>query len=228
MAGSENNPPEHRRDETLIELPLFPLNVVLFPGVPLPLHIFEERYKAMIGRCLEQNEPFGVVLIKEGPEVGGPAEPHRIGTTARVLRSELLDEGRMNIMTKGERRCEVVGGTRQSPGVSAEVRFVDEPEGDGAAEAMAEITAEYEALVRNLSALTGGYTSQVPVPTSPVEMSYSIASSVDMPNAVRQELLETETASVRLTQLIPLLERGNQALQAEIAKRNPYRGPRLN
>ena len=60
---------------------LFPLNTVLFPGMPLPLHIFEERYKLMIGRCIEQERPFGVVLIQSGPEVGGTA----IGTTGYCL-----------------------------------------------------------------------------------------------------------------------------------------------
>ena len=50
------------------ELPLFPLPVVLFPGVPLPLHIFEQRYRLMIGRCIEEQKPFGVVLIREGVE----------------------------------------------------------------------------------------------------------------------------------------------------------------
>ena len=63
------------------ELPLFPLNnVVLFPAMPLPLHIFEERYKAMIGDCINRNAPFGVLLIREGREVGAPATPplHRL------------------------------------------------------------------------------------------------------------------------------------------------------
>jgi len=73
----------------------------------LPLHIFEERYKDMIGECLEQDVPFGVVLIKEGLEVGAPADPERIGTSTRILRSEILDQGRMNIVTKGERRFEI-------------------------------------------------------------------------------------------------------------------------
>ena len=100
--------PEHIPPDDLIELPLFPLNVVLFPGMQLPLHIFEERYKAMIGDCLEREEPFGILLIKEGPEVGGPAEPFLVGTSARILRADHLEEGRMNILTRGDRRFQVV------------------------------------------------------------------------------------------------------------------------
>src|SRR5205814_5524803 len=83
---------------------LFPLNTVLFPGMPLPLHIFEERYKLMIGRCLEEERPFGVVLIQSGPEVGGTAVPHRVGTTAHIAAVRRLDDGRMNLIAIGQER----------------------------------------------------------------------------------------------------------------------------
>ena len=76
------------------ELRLFPLNMVLFPGGSLPLRIFEERYKLMIGECLKGSLPFGVVLIKEGIEVGGLASPHQVGTTARITKAERSDQGR--------------------------------------------------------------------------------------------------------------------------------------
>ena len=66
--------PHEEPSDGLTRLPLFPLNLVLFPGQDLPLHIFEERYKDMIRECLEQDAPFGVVLIKEGLEVGAPVE----------------------------------------------------------------------------------------------------------------------------------------------------------
>ncbi len=217
-----------KREEDLIELPLFPLGMVLFPGAPLPLHIFEERYKTMIGNCLERNEPFGVVLIKEGREVGDPAEPFPTGTTARVLRSELLDEGRMNIMTKGERRFVISEVTRQVPYLVGLVRYLDEPVGDGVAELMTELDEEYRALVQGLTALAGGYASQVEMPEDPVELSYSIAASLNIQPLVRQSLLEATSAAARLAHLVPLLRRGNEELRAEIAKRNPYQGPRLN
>ncbi|MCH8222137.1 MAG: LON peptidase substrate-binding domain-containing protein [Chloroflexi bacterium] len=72
-------------------LPIFPLNTVLFPGAPLPLRIFEPRYREMLKRCLDGDRRFGVALIKSGPEVGGPAEPHDVGTVARIER--VRDEG---------------------------------------------------------------------------------------------------------------------------------------
>ena len=87
-----------------MKLPLFPLTTVLFPGMMLPLHIFEPRYRKMINLCLEDSAPFGVVLIQSGPEVGGRAEPHRIGTYASIARVERLPGGRLNIEAIGQER----------------------------------------------------------------------------------------------------------------------------
>ena len=87
----------------MLNLPLFPLNTVLFPEMPLPLHIFEVRYKQMIAKCLAGDRTFGVVLIKHGSEALGPlAEPYSIGCTARIIESQSLGEGRMEITTVGE------------------------------------------------------------------------------------------------------------------------------
>lgn len=93
---------------TTMDLPLFPLkNVVLFPGMVLPLHIFEFRYREMITRCIDEQLPFGVVLIKEGSEVGEAALPHQIGTAAKIIRVERMGDGRMNITVLGTERFEI-------------------------------------------------------------------------------------------------------------------------
>ena len=223
MAQPQQDPPDG-----LTRLPLFPLNLVLFPGMDLPLHIFEDRYKGMIGECLNQNAPFGVVLIKEGPEVGAPADPERIGTSARILRSELLDQGRMNIMTKGERRFEIEEIVQRVPHLIGRVRFLVELEGEGCSELVPQINDDYVDLVRNLTALTGGYISRVSVPEDPVDLSYAIAANLDLEPHLRQSLLVTETAATRLSDLIPLLRQGNEALRERIVKQNPFQGPRLN
>jgi Lon protease-like protein len=92
----------------MIELPLFPLNTVIFPSTPITLHIFEERYKVMFNRCIEKQEPFGVVLIKYGMESLGPlAEPHPIGCTARITFVERLTQGRMNVIAVGGERFHI-------------------------------------------------------------------------------------------------------------------------
>ena len=92
-----------------MEMPLFPLkNVVLFPGMMLPLHIFEPRYLEMIDRCSKERIPFGVALIAQGHEVGGAARPHTIGTAARIVRTERQDDGRMNITAVGTQRFRIL------------------------------------------------------------------------------------------------------------------------
>src|SRR5688572_17020274 len=102
--------------ETEREMPLFPLEqVVLFPGMPLPLRVFEERYKVMIGACQVTDQIFGVLLIRSGREVGEPAVPERVGCTARMLRIDRLPDGQMNILTVGEQRFHLLGPARTMP-----------------------------------------------------------------------------------------------------------------
>ena len=218
--------------DNLVELPLFPLNVVLFPGMPMPLHIFEERYKQMIGECVDREAPFGIMLIKEGPEVGGPAEPVRIGTTARITQVERLQEGRLNIMTTGERRFELVEVTQQLPYLVGQVRYLPEETGDAPSPALAQVKEGYTVFLRHLTSLAGGWASTAELPEEPVALSFAVASSlattVAMPGGVKQNILEAPDAAERLTRLVPLLEQGNEALAKEIAKRNPFKGPRLN
>lgn len=96
-------------------LPLFPLNTVLFPGMPLRLHIFEDRYKIMIRECMRDERPFGVVLIRQGEEAfGPPAEPYSIGCTARILQSQALPEGRLNLIALGLERFRILSLDRLS------------------------------------------------------------------------------------------------------------------
>ena len=218
--------------DDLVELPLFPLNVVLFPGMPMPLHIFEERYKQMIGECLDREAPFGIMLIKEGPEVGGPAEPVRIGTTARIGQVERLQEGRLNIMTTGERRFELIEVTQQLPYLAGRVRYLREETGEDPSPALAQVREGYAVFLRNLTSLAGGWTSTAEVPDDAVPLSFAVATSlattVAMPGGIKQDILEAPDAAERLTRLVPLLNQGNEALAEEIAKRNPFKGPRLN
>ena len=80
-----------------IELPIMPLYSVLFPGMPMPLVIFEERYLEMIRNCQEGDSTFGVALIKAGREVGGPAVPYDVGTTAAIVSVEPLDHEALHV-----------------------------------------------------------------------------------------------------------------------------------
>src|SRR5436853_683939 len=111
------------------ELPLFPLNVVLFPGMRLPLHIFEDRYKLMIGTCMVTDQTFGVSLIQSGREVGGPAEVHPVGTTARIVEVERLPEGRLNLVAVGVDRFRIIERIDGQPYAQGRVELLpDRPE----------------------------------------------------------------------------------------------------
>ncbi len=106
-----------------MEMPLFPLkNVVLFPGMMLPLHIFELRYREMINRCIDEKIPFGVLLIEEGQEVGDTAKPHMVGTAARITRVERYEDGRMDIVAIGTQRFRVVDFDHSKSYLSGSVR----------------------------------------------------------------------------------------------------------
>ena len=96
------------------ELPLFPLNTVLFPGGPLPLRIFEQRYLDMVRHCMRHDHGFGVVLILRGREVGAAAETVVIGTEARIVDFDRLEDGLLGISCIGQQRLRVVG-TRHEP-----------------------------------------------------------------------------------------------------------------
>src|SRR5690348_2270775 len=116
--------------ETQRVMPLFPLEqVVLFPGMSLPLRIFEERYKVMIGACQVTDQLFGVLLIRSGREVGEPAEPEQVGCTARMVRVDRIPDGQMHILTIGEQRFRLASAARVAPEgyLTAEVRMLPEP-----------------------------------------------------------------------------------------------------
>lgn len=126
----------------MIEIPLFPLRSVLCPGVALPLHIFEERYRLMVNRCIERGESFGVVLLREGTEVG-PArgELAAVGTTAAIRRAGAYPDGRLDILTVGQQRFRIEDVDNVSePYLIGRVSLIDEP--TGAPEAVADRAAE--------------------------------------------------------------------------------------
>jgi uncharacterized protein len=115
-----------------VELPLFPLNTVLCPGIALPLHIFEERYRALVRHCIDTTSPFGVVLIREGREVGtGAISFTGIGTVAEIRDAGRYEDGRYDLLIVGTRRFEIqkVLGARR-PYLVADVELLDEEVGD--------------------------------------------------------------------------------------------------
>ena len=100
------------------ELPLFPLSAVLFPGGPLPLRIFEPRYVDMVGRCLREGSGFAVVLLTDGNEAGEAIEFAEVGTEARIVDFDRLDDGLLGLSCVGQQRIRVLEAWRQPDGLN--------------------------------------------------------------------------------------------------------------
>jgi Lon protease-like protein len=194
-------------------LPLFPLGqVVLFPGMALPLRIFEERYKVMIGACHVTDQLFGVVLIRHGSEVGAPADPERIGCTARMLRVDRFPDGRMNILSVGEQRFRLVGPAR----VMAEGYLVgdvqllaDDTQTHVPPELVASVSEQFAKYQRSMLATPGHAAPPEALPTDPLHLSYHVAAALHVHPRERQQLVELDDVAARLRQELMLLKREN-------------------
>ena len=120
------------------DIPLFPLNTVLFPGGRLPLRIFEPRYLSMVSDCMRDQSPFGVVLIQDGNEAGLPASFHAVGTTCGIVDFDQLEDGTLGITGIGDRRFSVVShGVEADNLIVARVQYLDEPDSSAEIESSA-------------------------------------------------------------------------------------------
>lgn len=211
-------------------IPLFPLgSTVLFPGVLLPLHIFEQRYRDLIRDLLEVPEGatrrFGVIAIREGWEVGGAAAVtslHRVGCTAQVRRIKPHPDGRYDVIGMGAQRFELLSVDHESRSyLTATVRWLDGDE-DAATESDAEaaliagraaaVFARYAAAVAGLQGLDA---ELVDVPADPAVLSYLLASSALLSLGDRQLLL-AESNTVRRLHLITAMLRRESLFVAEL------------
>jgi Lon protease-like protein len=188
-------------------LGLFPLGLVLLPGERVPLHIFEPRYKELIGECLAEERPFGVVLADD-------SGLHEVGTQASVIDVlERFDDGRLNIVVEGGERFRVVELTSGRAFQTGEVEEVEDDEvgvDDEAAERAV-------ALFRELRELVGSDVED-PEGGEPA-LSFALASRVDFGVDPKQRLLELRSEAERLALVIELLEGALTAVREEQARR---------
>lgn len=183
----------------LEKMPLFPLNTVLFPGMFLPLHIFEPRYRLMIQRCLSLNQPFGVVLIREGVEVGGPAVPHEVGTSAYITRADRLPDGRMDVQTVGYERFKIRDLTQTEPFLVGIVEsFPMEGADDPAAQALADqLRPGLRLYLKTLAGATQINLRPDVLPQDGLGLAYFAAIMLPLPLKDKQAILTTsDLASV--------------------------------
>jgi Lon protease-like protein len=199
---------------SLIELPLFPLNVVLFPGMVLPLHVFEPRYRLMITRCIEEEKLFGVVLVQ--PEsVLGEERPFHVGTTARIMAAERLDDGRFNLLTEGGKRFRILEEHREQPYLSALVEeFCDTPTEPEATEALyRKASALFQRYIRVMLAVAGKEQLRLELPDDAEGLSYLIGYCLDLSDAEKQHLLELTSTPERLLLEIEIFKREEHILR---------------
>ena len=199
---------------SLVELPLFPLNVVLFPGMVLPLHIFEPRYRLMITRCIEEETLFGVVLVQPESVVGGE-HPFHVGTTARIVAAERLDDGRFNLLTEGCKRFRILEEHREQPYLSALVEeFCDTPTEPEATEALyRKASALFQRYIRVMLAVAGKEQLRLELPDDAEGLSYLIGYCLDLSDAEKQHLLELTSTPERLLLEIEILKREEHILR---------------
>lgn len=206
------------------EIPLFPLQVVLFPGGVLPLHIFEPRYREMIQYCLDTDSEFGVVLMNGGEETGEPVKSYRVGTATRILDVQHLPDGRMNLITAGEYRFEILDVQDELPYLVAQVRLLDDEftlEVEPAVEALAlEIAALYRTYEQLSSRLIFAWQATEDSPEHPLELAYQIGTRLRVSLEERQSLLETVRLEELLAREIAILKDENQRISIRLMARN--------
>jgi Lon protease-like protein len=176
-------------------IPLFPLDVVLFPGTPLPLHIFEPRYKEMIGECLAQNRAFGVVRAAEQGLVD-------VGCTAEVVTVvKEYEDGRLDIVTEGRKRFQLVRVDQERSFLRADVLMIE----DDPAMPSQEDTDRATQLHSELLAMAGA--RQDISAADPAMLSFYLAGSLPLDLDFKQKLLSLRSEPERLTLLIGYLEK---------------------
>jgi Lon protease-like protein len=184
------------------ELPLFPLNTVLFPGGRLALRIFERRYMDMAKACLRDASPFGVCLIREGAEVGAPATPFEVGCLARIADWDMAQLGVLQIVARGERRFRILARRVEPDGLTrADVEFL-------ADDTDCPVPSTCTRCVRLLERVIEQQRALIAPPhqlDSASWVSSRLAEVLPLPLAAKQELLEQLDARARLEQLNVLL-----------------------
>ncbi len=219
------------------ELPLFPLPVVLFPGVPMPFHIFEPRYLQMLADIASRDNLFGLSYFDpNASERSAPPVGHT-GCVAEITESERLPDERSNIMTLGLVRYRVEGYVeRGDPYLVGEVSFFeDEAEDEDVLASRAkEVSEMFMRIAQAIRTLNDERASLPQLPdTDPERLSFLIAAAMEVDPELKLELLEMRSTSTRLERLNDLLQRAvkdyeERARMHHVAKGNGHGGKKIN
>lgn len=187
-----------------LNVPIFPLNAVLFPGGLLPLRVFEARYMDMTRDCLKRDQPFGVCLIREGTEVGAPAVPEGVGCLAKILEWDMQQQGILNIKTRGGQRFRILERRAEAQGlISAEIELIPP-------EARVAVPAEFASCARLVEMVVVDQGKSIFAEPHAFDdaswVGYRLAEILPVPLIAKQKLLELSGSLARLSILQRFLE----------------------
>jgi uncharacterized protein len=204
------------------QMPVFPLNTVVFPGVTMPLHVFEDRYRALVHHLLTiEDKPrrlFGIVAIREGYEVGthGVQSVHRVGCVVQLTSVEAYPDGRFDIEVVGRRRLRLDALDTSGPYLLGDIESVEERDAPTAqvGEEARRTRATFEEYRSRLSELRGADVLEGRLPRDPEYLSFALSATCLLTLAERQALLEAATAVDRLVMLRHSLREEMRAMRA--------------
>jgi Lon protease-like protein len=192
----------------LLELPIFPLPLVLFPGASQLLHIFEPRYREMLADCMKGDQRFGISWVDaQGKEDPAP-DAGSVGCIAQVRASTALPDGRSNILTVGEERYTLLSYlNRKTPYRVGRVdTFADHPESQiDTAELGTRVSEEFRRFTAAMSALTDSMSSPPEMSEDPTSLSFQVAAAIEIEGKLKQELLAVRSTRQRLEMLQRIL-----------------------
>ncbi|MBX3095605.1 MAG: LON peptidase substrate-binding domain-containing protein [Fimbriimonadaceae bacterium] len=197
-------------------LPLFPLNTVLFPYARLQLHVFEPRYREMLRFCAENDTGFGIALIRSGDEVGATPDPFMVGTVARIISSQVHEDGSSDVWVQGERRFRIRHLDDSRPYLMGEVEPIVELEVEPSGRLDQVVMQAKDLLEQYLNgrfAASGMRVANMQLHDDPTVLSFMIANLLHAEPRQKQVLLEMTDTEERLHELLPLLEQ--QIIEAD-------------
>jgi ATP-dependent Lon protease len=218
------------------ELPLFPLPIVLFPGVPLPLHIFEPRYRQMLEDIRAGNSLFGLSFFDTSLTEREAPPPGHIGCVAELAETQLLPDGRSNILTIGVIRYRAEGYVdRGDPYLVAQVSFFEDEEEDPhlLTENSGQVSELFTRIARAVRTINNERASLPDISdTDPQRLSFLVAAALEMETELKQELLELRSTSERLRRLRDMLKRAVRSYEErarihDLAKGNGHSGKKI-
>lgn len=216
-------------DRKRAKLPLFPLSSPLFPGMPLPLHIFEPRYRLLLRDQARSDPVFGVVLTRSGREVADKPEIHTVGTSASLLGMHQHDDGRSDIVVRGVQRFRVLETDWSGSYLVAQVEWLTESDAESHtwdSDALADRTRT--AMLRLVAAAATAGNIAVPtlsLPDDPADLGYLLSRTLWLNTWERQQLLEIPGPGERLARLLTIIRREYQMLTRTGAAGTPIERP---